>query len=55
MESLSWATQNKVVTELNGCCLAYIGNTSNLDSSYYGGHCICLLAHDQIDTEILQL
>ena len=24
----------------NGCCLAYIWNTSNLDSNHYGGHCI---------------
>jgi len=24
----------------NGCCLAYIGNTSNLDSNHHGGHCI---------------
>ena len=23
----------------NGCCLAYIVNTSNLDSNHYGGHC----------------
>ena len=22
----------------NGCCLAYIGNTINLDSNHYGGH-----------------
>ena len=24
----------------NGCCLTYIGNTSNRDSNHYGGHCI---------------
>ena len=23
----------------NGCCQAYIGNTSNLDSNHYGGYC----------------
>ena len=27
----------------NGCCLAYIGNTSNLDSNHYGRHCISVL------------
>ena len=24
----------------NGYCVAYIGNTSNLDSNHYGGHCM---------------
>ena len=23
-----------------GCCLAYIGNTSNLDGNHHGSHCI---------------
>ena len=23
----------------NGCCLVYIGNTSNLDRNHIGGHC----------------
>ena len=25
---------------ITGCCLSYTGNTSNLDSNHYGGHCI---------------
>ena len=24
----------------NGDCLAYIGNTSNIDSNHYGSHCM---------------
>ena len=24
----------------NGCCLAYIGNTSNLDSNHFVHHCM---------------
>ena len=31
----------------NGCCLAYIGKTSDLDSNHYGGHCIEKCAHFQ--------
>ena len=26
----------------NGCCLAYMGNTSNLDSNHFVHHCRCL-------------
>ena len=25
---------------VDGCCLVYIGNTSNLDTTHYGGHCM---------------